>query len=144
MPLGFLDYFLWRKQLNNPERLIDAVISDIKHQLTEARIQMLAADMAAKDTTLDSAASKERAVTRDALANLETTLRDLETKRNLLISRARDADARLAIEQALLAADRQPAQVALDLIAERTTDSESQADAALEVRRIVGGGSGNV
>lgn len=131
----------WRKQLKDPERLIDAVITNIERQLTEARLQLFASDLAARamQSNTDASTSAERVKTLEVLANLESTLHDLRMKRSLLISRARDADARLAIENALLDADRQPAGLALDMLTQGTIDSKSQADAIAEIRQVSAG-----
>lgn len=126
-----------RPKPNTPEQLIAAVIEDIEHKLIEARLQMLAADVARKQVA-DPAALDDDSYqqTRKGLEKLETTLRELESRRNMLIARARDADARLAIERALMEVGTEPGQVALDLIAERVSESTAEADATAEVRQI--------
>lgn len=136
-------FFRYRR-LDSPEQLIQAVITDMQHQLTEARIQMLAADLARQSISSESAvtvSTAEQEAALKALSDLEGTLHELEAKRNLLVARARDADARLAIERALMETGRKPAEVALEMLAQRVMDSESQADATAEVNRISGGGA---
>ena len=137
MAFGLLRLLIWRRRLSSPERLIDAVITDMRRKLTEARLQMLAADLARKrlaDGSAESDQSYEAA--RLGIEKLEATLHELESRRNILIARTRDADARLAIERALMEADSEPAQVALDTLVERVNDSEAEARAVAEVRNV--------
>lgn len=126
-----------RRQSNDPEQLIDAVTADIRHKLTEAKLQTLAADLARSRLEQPSADSEQsREAARQGISQLESTLRDLESRRDLLIARARDADARLAIERALMEVDAEPARVALDLLTERVGETQAEADAVAEVRGV--------
>lgn len=128
---------LRRQKPNTPEQLVAAVITDIEHKLTEARLQMLAAEVARKQVTDTSAFDDESYLeTRKGMEKLEATLRELQSRHNMLIARARDADARLAIERALMEVGAEPGQVALDLIAERASESIAEADATAEVREL--------
>lgn len=138
-----------RRRSDEPDQLIDAVITDIRHRLTEARLQVLAADLARKQLTQPQTCHPEvllchpersEGSLRDGISQLESTLRDIESRRDALIARARDADARLAIERALMEVDAEPAQVALDLLGERVSEAQAEADAVAEVRRISAGG----
>lgn len=134
---SFLRGFVRRSGPSSPEQLIDAVITDMRHKLTEARLQLLAADVARKRLADPSDVERESLdAARTGIGKLEGTLRELESRRNTLIARARDADARLAIERALMEVDSEPAQTALDLLAERATESEAEAEATAEVRQI--------
>jgi phage shock protein A len=134
---GLLSIFLWRRRMNDPERLIDAVITDMRRKLTEARLQLLAADLARKQAPQTSEElDRSYEVARQGIAELQDTFGTLEERRSVLIARARDADARLAIERALMEADTEPAQVALDMLSERVSGSEVEADAVAEVRRV--------
>lgn len=139
MCIASIKYIFWRRRMKSPERLIDAVIADMKRRLTESRLQLLAADLA-RDRLSSSARglidASQESTARSALSELETILHELENKRNQLISRMHDADARLAIQTALMEADMEPSRIALEMIADRAVESESHADATSEVRRI--------
>jgi phage shock protein A len=129
---------------DSPEQLIDAVITDLRRKLTEARLQMLAANVARKKLTDPSEVDDQsHEAARQGIAKLEATLQELESRRNMLIAKARDAGARLAIERALMEVGSEPGQVALDLIAERASESEAEADATAEIRQISEGTSGD-
>ncbi len=141
--MGFLGRLLHRRRSSEPDELIDSVIADIRHKLTEARLQLLAADLARKELAEPQSEAEESCnAARRGIAKLEDTLRDLEARRSALIARARDADARVAIERALMEIGAEPAQVALDLLAERVNEAQAEADAVAEVRRISAGGDG--
>lgn len=142
---GWLSRLFARQRPADPDRLIDAVTTDMRRKLTEARLQMLAADLARKELTPGSEAgdgSYEAA--QRGIEKLEATLHELETRRSVLVARARDADARLAIERALMETDAEPAQVALDLLEEQVSQTRAEADAIAEVRQITNdaGGTG--
>ena len=125
----------------NPEQLIDAVIRDMEHRLTEARIQMAASELAHSRLKGESDTADD-AVLAESLHKLESMLDDLKSRRNLLIARAQDADARLAIEKALMQAGAEPAQVAIDMLTDKIHEAESNAAAIQDIRSIsTGGGS---
>ncbi len=142
---GWLSTLFARRRPADPDRLIDAVTADMRRKLTEARLQMLAADLARKrlapgsDVGDDSYEAAQRGIER-----LEATLHELEIRRSVLVARARDADARLAIERALMETDAEPARVALDLLEEQVSETKAEADAIAEVRQITNdvGGAG--
>lgn len=132
MAKGLLRFFSLH-QRNDPEQLIDTVIKDIRHKLTEAKLQLLSAELAGKQ--LDDT-SADTSYTLECIKKLQNTLHELESKRNALIIKAKSADARLAIERALMETNSEPAQAALDMLAEDVEDIVSEADAIAEVRQI--------
>ncbi|MHB0999407.1 MAG: PspA/IM30 family protein [Armatimonadota bacterium] len=125
--------------MRNPTKLIDAVIKDMEHRLTEARLQVLAADITRKRLS-DTASSplnielQDEISSKQTIVKLESMLNDLKLKRNILILRAQDADARIAIEKALLEAESEPAMVAIDMLSDKIRDAESKVDAIQEIR----------
>lgn len=123
----------------NPEQLIDAVIRDMEHRLTEARIQMAASELAHSRLKGEKDTAEDIALV-ESLHKLESMLDDLRLRRNLLISRAQDADARLAIEKALMEAGAEPAQVAIDMLTDKIHEAESSVEAIKDIRNISTGG----
>jgi len=119
----------------NPEQLIDAVIKDIEHRLTEARIQMAASELAHSRLKGENDTAEDAALA-EPLHKLESTLNDLKSRRNLLIARAQDADAHLAIEKALMEVGAEPAQVAIDMLTDKIHEAESNTEAIKEIRSI--------
>ena len=119
----------------NPEQLIDAVIKDMEHRLTEARIQMAASELAHSRLKGENDTAEDAALT-EPLHKLESTLNDLKSRRNLLIARAQDADAHLAIEKALMEVGAEPAQVAIDMLTDKIHEAESNTEAIKEIRSI--------
>lgn len=144
-----LRYLLWRKRMRDPANLIDAVIKDMEHRLTEAQLQVLAADLARQRLSENTSTpqhidSQDEIYSKQAIAKLESMLGDLKLRRNILISRAQDADARIAIENALLNAESEPAMVAIDMLSEKIRDVESKADAMQEIRDISSSQGNNI
>lgn len=140
MAFGFLGFWRWRRRNNNPEALIDAVATDLKHKLVEARLQLLASDLARKE--LRNPSPEAEAAHEDiseGVRALEADLNRLESTREALIARAREAGARLAVERALMEAESEPAEAALDVLEQRISDSETEAEAVAEVRRLSNG-----
>ncbi len=136
-----LRLFTRRRGSADPDQLIDAVTTDMRRKLTEARLQMLAADLARRESAAGSEVDAEsHQATRHGIERLEEMLRELESRRSVLVARARDADARLAIERALMETDAEPARVALSLLAEQVSETKAEADAIAEVRQISGSG----
>jgi phage shock protein A len=131
--------------MKNPEKLIDAVITDMRQKLVETKLQVLASDMTRKELAGGSAESDQSYnAAQQGIEQLGTTLKELESRRNLLIVKAQDAEARLAIARALMETDSEPAQVALDMIAERTISSEAEADAISDIRQVSTDMRGNI
>jgi phage shock protein A len=117
--------------------LIDAVIVEMKRRLTEARLQMLAADMAMEHISADAEVDLPQIESaRRALADLESRVQEMETKKDLLLVRMRNADARLAIEKAMMELDNESGDTALDRISERLMNLQSQAEAVEAIRHI--------
>ena len=131
--------------MKNPEKLIDAVITDMRQNLVETKLHVLASDMSRNELAGGSAESDQSYnAAQQGIEQLGTTLKELESRRNLLIVKAQDAEARLAIERALMETDSEPAQVALDMIAERTISSEAEADAISDIRQVSTDMRGNI
>lgn len=129
-----------RKKPKEPEELIDAVIKDIEHRLTEANIQITASNLIRQkiqNGDLSQTDVDESAI--ESLNKLKSVHNELIAKRNQIIIKARNADMRLAIERVLMETDSMPAENALDLLNERIQDIESQSDAVNEIRKTTGG-----
>lgn len=129
-----------RKKPKEPEELIDAVIKDIEHRLTEANIQITASNLIRQKIQkgdLSQTDVDESAI--ESLNKLKSVHNELIAKRNQIIIKARNADMRLAIERVLMETDSMPAENALDLLNERIQDIESQSDAVNEIRKTTGG-----
>lgn len=123
--------------MQEPERLIDAVITDMERRLTEARLQVLAAEIAGQRLRHagEPTDGEAGADARELLGEMESTLRDLRSRRDQLVARVRDADARLAIERSLMEVDGRSGSVALEMLSERAIDSEAQTAAIQEIRK---------
>lgn len=127
------------KRLKEPEALIDAVITDVRHKITEARIRMLASDLARTKLSADQIKDEmeqDHQTVQQGIERLESTLKELESRRNLLVAKAREADAKLAIEKALMETGVEPADIALELLADKVNDLQAEADAIEEVRQV--------
>ena len=135
---SFLGLFSSKRQ-SNPEQLIDTVIINLRRKVTEARLQLLAADLARKQLDKSSCTAEydqSCKIIQQGIEKLENTYHEIETRRSILIARTRDADAHLAIERALMDVDCEPAEVALSMLADRASESKAEADAVAEIREI--------
>ncbi len=114
------------------EGIIDDVITDISHKLTESRIQLLAAELARKKLNEPSECNELR----QGVASLEHFLNKLILKRNDLVIKARDAEARLSMERLLMEIENHNTQAAFDSLIDHLSMVLAEADAITEVRQI--------
>lgn len=143
MPLGLLN-MSGKRRSTSPEELIDRAVEDLKQKTTEVRVRMFALELT-KEHTQSAETEASYTTACQALEKLESTLCELQSKRDLLVARAQNAEIRLAMERALMEMDQSPADLALEILQEKASDAEAEAKAVEEVRQVINeaGGAGD-
>ena len=122
-----------------PEHLLNELVTRLRHDLTEARVQAAAAKLTAARTGPDLEQSDTTQRINELINRLEDAVKSAESQRLTLMAQLRAAEARAQVEKALLESDDLAGQPAYIVVESLVREAEARAAAINELNRGSGG-----